>query len=95
MNRQMRSPVSGSYASTNPLVGANLYTNSIVAINASTGTLQWHFQFTPHDINDWDSNHVPVLADMMWEGELRSVVMMANRNGFFYVLDRRARSHHR
>ena len=68
--------------------GANLYTNSIVALDASTGTLRWHFQFTPHDINDWDSNHVPVLADMMWEGEMRSVVMVANRNGFFYVLDR-------
>ncbi len=68
--------------------GANLYTNSIVALDASTGTLAWHYQFTPHDINDWDSNHVPVLADVMWEGEMRSVVMVANRNGFFYVLDR-------
>ena len=68
--------------------GANLYTNSLVAIDASTGTLRWYFQFTPHDINDWDSNHVPVLADMMFEGEMRSVVMVANRNGFFYVLDR-------
>ena len=68
--------------------GANLFTNSIVALDASTGTRRWHYQFTPHDINDWDSNHVPVLADMMWEGEMRSVVMVANRNGFFYVLDR-------
>ena len=50
-----------------------------------TGTLKWHYQFTPHDVHDWDSNHVPVLAD--W-GD-RKVVMVANRNGFFYVLDRR------
>ncbi len=68
--------------------GANLYTNSIVALDATTGTLRWHYQFTPHDINDWDSNHVPVLADMMFNGEMRSVVMVANRNGFFYVMDR-------
>ena len=68
--------------------GANLYTNSIVAIEASTGRLRWHYQFTPHDTHDWDSNHVPVLADLMFEGEMRSVVMVANRNGFFYVLDR-------
>ena len=68
--------------------GTNLYTNSIVALDASTGTIRWHYQFTPHDINDWDSNHVPVLANMMFGGEMRSVVMVANRNGFFYVLDR-------
>ena len=68
--------------------GANLYTNSIVAIEAATGTLRWHYQFTPHDTHDWDSNHVPVLADLLFEGEMRSVVMVANRNGFFYVLDR-------
>ena len=69
-------------------LGDNLYTTSIIAIDADTGTLQWHYQFTPHDINDWDSNHVPVQADIMWDGRLRKVVMVANRNGFFYVLDR-------
>ncbi len=68
--------------------GDNLYTNSIVALNAQTGTLRWHYQFTPHDLNDWDSNHVPVLADIDWQGSPRKVVMVANRNGFFYVLDR-------
>ena len=72
-------------------LGDNLYTTSIVAIDADTGLLQWHYQFTPHDINDWDSNHVPVQADLMWEGRLRKVVMVANRNGFFYVLDREDR----
>ena len=68
--------------------GDNLYTNSIVALDAETGSLRWHYQFTPHDVHDWDSNHVPVLADIMFDGELRKVVMVANRNGFFYVLDR-------
>jgi len=65
--------------------GDNLYTNSLLAIDATTGTLTWHYQFTPHDTHDWDANHVPVLAD--WPD--RKVVMVANRNGFYYVLDRR------
>lgn len=68
--------------------GDNLYTNSIVALDAQSGELRWHYQFTPHDLNDWDSNHVPVLADIDWQGSPRKVVMVANRNGFFYVLDR-------
>ncbi len=68
--------------------GDNLYSNSLVALNADTGELQWHYQFTPHDINDWDSNHMPVLAEIDWQGEPRRVVMVGNRNGFFYVLDR-------
>jgi alcohol dehydrogenase (cytochrome c) len=68
--------------------GDNLYTCSLVALDADTGRLKWHFQFTPHDIHDWDANQVPVLADLTMGGSLRKVVMMANRNGFFYVLDR-------
>jgi alcohol dehydrogenase (cytochrome c) len=68
--------------------GTNLYTASIVALDADTGTMKWYFQFTPHDIHDWDSNHVPVLADLTIGGQPRKVVMVANRNGFFYVLDR-------
>jgi alcohol dehydrogenase (cytochrome c) len=69
--------------------GDNLYTNSLVAIDAATGAPKWHYQFTPHDTHDWDSNHVPVLADLTIAGAPRKVVMVANRNGFFYVLDRR------
>ncbi len=69
-------------------LGDNLYTASIVAIDADTGKLRWHYQFTPHDLHDWDSNHVPVLADLTIGGRPRKVVMMANRNGFFYTLDR-------
>src|SRR5439155_4367263 len=53
-----------------------------------TGRLRWHFQFTPHDEFDYDSTQVPVLADVEWKGRLRPVMLFANRNGFFYVLDR-------
>jgi alcohol dehydrogenase (cytochrome c) len=68
--------------------GDNLYTNSLLAIDPDTGALRWHYQFTPHDTHDWDSNHVPVLAEVEIGGRERRVVMVANRNGFFYVLDR-------
>ena len=68
--------------------GDNLYTNSLVALESATGELRWHYQFTPHDTHDWDSNHVPVLADIQFGDAQRQVVMLANRNGFFYVLDR-------
>jgi alcohol dehydrogenase (cytochrome c) len=68
--------------------GDNLYTASLIAIEAATGKLRWHYQFTPHDTHDWDSNHVPVLATLPWQGRDREVVMVANRNGFFYVIDR-------
>jgi alcohol dehydrogenase (cytochrome c) len=68
--------------------GDNLYTCSLVALDPDTGALRWHYQFTPHDTHDWDSSHVPVLADLPMNGQTRKVVMVANRNGFFYVLDR-------
>ena len=69
-------------------LGDNLFTASLLAIDVESGKLRWHYQFTPHDTHDWDSNHVPVLADLPLEGAVRQVVMVANRNGFFYVLDR-------
>jgi alcohol dehydrogenase (cytochrome c) len=68
--------------------GDNLYTSSVVALNADTGKLKWHFQFTPHDAGDWDSVQVPVLADLNFRGAPRKVILWANRNGFAYVLDR-------
>ena len=68
--------------------GDNLYTESVVALNPDTGELVWHYQFTPHDEMDYDSTQVEVLADMEWEGKPRKVLMTANRNGLFYVLDR-------
>lgn len=68
--------------------GTNLYSDSVVALNADTGKLQWYFQFSPHDDYDYDAVQVPVLADMEWKGALRRVMLWANRNGFYYVLDR-------
>ena len=52
------------------------------------GTLRWHYQFTPHDTHDWDATEIPVLVDLEWEGRARELVVMANRNAFYYVLDR-------
>jgi alcohol dehydrogenase (cytochrome c) len=68
--------------------GDNLYTTSLVALDADTGKLKWHYQFTPHDVHDWDSTQVPVLGDIEIDGKPRKVVMFANRNGFFYTIDR-------
>ena len=68
--------------------GDNLYTCSLLAIEAPTGKLRWHFQFTPHDVHDWDSNQIPVLIDMPLAGQQRKVVAFANRNAFYYLLDR-------
>jgi alcohol dehydrogenase (cytochrome c) len=70
--------------------GDNLYTCSLVALDAETGKLRWHFQFTPHDEHDWDATEIPVLIDVTVRGQKRKVVAMANRNGFFYLLDRDA-----
>ena len=70
-------------------LGDNLYSNSVVALDADTGVLKWHFQFTPHDELDYDSTQVPVLADISWQGQPRKVMLWANRNGLMYVLDRR------
>jgi alcohol dehydrogenase (cytochrome c) len=68
--------------------GDNLYSASVIALEADTGKLKWHYQFTPGDEYDWDSTQVPVLVDMDWQGRPRKVMLWANRNGFFYVLDR-------
>ena len=68
--------------------GDNLYADSVVALDADTGKLKWHYQFTPNDEFDWDSVQVPVLADLEWKGRPRKVMLWANRNGFAYVLDR-------
>ncbi len=68
--------------------GDNLYTCSLVALDGKTGALKWHFQFTPHDTHDWDSSHVPILFDAEVGGRVRKLIANANRNGFYYVLDR-------
>lgn len=69
-------------------LGDNLYSASLVALDADTGELRWHYQFTPHDVHDWDATEVPVLGDITIAGRPRKVVMFANRNGFYYTLDR-------
>jgi alcohol dehydrogenase (cytochrome c) len=68
--------------------GDNLYSTSLVALDADTGTLRWHYQFTPHDLHDWDATEVPILGEITVAGQPRKVVMFANRNGFYYTLDR-------
>lgn len=68
--------------------GDNLYTDSVVALDADTGKLKWHFQFSPHDEFDYDSVQVPVLANVEWQGRPRKIMYWANRNGFYYALDR-------
>lgn len=74
-------------AETRP--GDNLYSCSVVALDADTGKLTWHYQFTPADEFDWDAVQIPVLADISWRGRQRKAMLWANRNGFFYVLDRK------
>jgi alcohol dehydrogenase (cytochrome c) len=68
--------------------GDNLYANSVLALKSATGELAWHFQYTPGDDHDWDAVQTPVLADIRAGGETRKLLLTANRNGFFYVLDR-------
>ncbi|HEY1393589.1 MAG TPA: PQQ-binding-like beta-propeller repeat protein, partial [Methylibium sp.] len=70
--------------------GDNLYSNSVIAVEAKTGRLRWHYQFTPADEHDWDSCQQPILADIVWQGRKRAVVLWANRNAFFYALDRKS-----
>jgi len=68
--------------------GDNLYTSAIIAFDGDSGEIRWHFQYTPHDTHDWDATEIPVLVDLEWEGGPRKLVVMANRNAFYYVLDR-------
>ena len=69
-------------------LGDNLYTDSVLALDPDTGKLKWHYQFTPHDTHDWDATEIPVLIDATFQGQPRKLLVQANRNGFFYVLDR-------
>ena len=68
--------------------GDNLYASCILALDRKTGTLKWHYQFTPHDLWDWDATQTSVLVDADWQGTPRKLMLHANRNGFFYVFDR-------
>jgi alcohol dehydrogenase (cytochrome c) len=68
--------------------GDNLYTASVLALDPATGKLKWHYQFTPHDLHDWDATESLALVDAPFHGTPRKLLLQGNRNGFFYVLDR-------
>jgi len=68
--------------------GDNLYSSSVVALEPATGKLRWYYQFTPHDLHDWDGTQTPMLVDAEFRGRPRKLLAQASRNGFFYVLDR-------
>lgn len=69
-------------------IGDNLYSDSIVALEAKTGKLKWHYQTTPHDLWDWDATETPLVINANWQGQPRKLLVQGNRNGFFYVWDR-------
>lgn len=68
--------------------GDNLYSDSVIALDAATGRRKWHYQFTPHDLWDWDGGQTPMLVNRRYRGRDRKLLLQANRNGFFYVFDR-------
>jgi alcohol dehydrogenase (cytochrome c) len=68
--------------------GDNLYTDCVLALDPDTGKLKWYFQFTPHDLFDYDAVETPILVDGSFKGEKRKLLVQANRNGYVYVLDR-------
>jgi len=68
--------------------GINLYTNCVLALEPKTGKLRWYYQFTPHDLHDWDATEPVVMVDTKYQGRDRKLLLQANRNGFIYVLDR-------
>jgi alcohol dehydrogenase (cytochrome c) len=68
--------------------GDDLYTDCVVALDPDTGKLKWYFQFTPHDLFDYDATETPVLVDGIYQGQPRKLLVEANRNGFLYFLDR-------
>ncbi len=68
--------------------GDNLYSDSVLAFKPETGALRWYFQFTPHDLHDWDAQETPMLIDAEFHGQKRHLLLQSNRNGFFYILDR-------
>lgn len=68
--------------------GDNLYSSSILALDPKTGKLRWYYQFSPHEVHDWDATETPMLVDANFHGQDRKLLVQANRNGFFYVLDR-------
>jgi alcohol dehydrogenase (cytochrome c) len=84
-----------SPAYTNPpsRAGDDLYTCSIIAIDIDTGKMAWYYQLNPHDTHDWDSTETPILVDGMFNGKPRKMALHADRNGYFYALDRLTGEH--
>lgn len=68
--------------------GDDLYTDCLLALDPDTGKLKWYFQFTPHDLFDYDATETPVIADLRYKGQQRKLIIQANRNGYVYTLDR-------
>jgi PQQ-dependent dehydrogenase (methanol/ethanol family) len=68
--------------------GDNLYSDAVLSLDPATGKLRWYFQYTPHDLHDWDAAQTAMLVDAEFQGKPRKLLLHANRNGFFYVLDR-------
>lgn len=71
-----------------PRPGDDIYTDCVLALDPDTGKLKWFFQFTPHDLFDYDATETPVLLDVLYQGQFRKLIVEANRNGFIYVIDR-------
>jgi PQQ-dependent dehydrogenase (methanol/ethanol family) len=69
-------------------IGDNLYSDSVLALEPESGKLRWYFQYTPHDLHDWDSTQTAMVVDAEFQGKPRKLLLHANRNGYFYVLDR-------
>jgi alcohol dehydrogenase (cytochrome c) len=84
---------SPSYTNPKSRDGDNLYTCSLVALNVETGKMAWYYQMNPHDTHDWDSSETPILVDGEFKGKQRKMVMHADRNGYFWVLDRLTGEH--
>src|SRR4029079_19823262 len=80
--------VGNPYPDTDPSErgGTNLYTNSVVALEARTGKFKWHYQFVPYDTHDWDATNTMVLADTMWKGEPRKLLMTPQPRGVVCVV---------
>ena len=84
---------SPSYTNPPSRAGDNLFTCSLVALNVETGKMAWYYQVNPHDTHDWDSTETPILVDGDFNGKPRKMVLHADRNGYFYTLDRTTGEH--
>ena len=84
---------SPSYTNPKSRDGDNLYTCSLVALNVETGKMAWYYQMNPHDTHDWDSSETPILVNGEFKGKQRKMALHADRNGYFYVVDRLTGEH--